>query len=76
MKNLIIEFMAVLEDARLVDGKKGQYIALRLKQGYNSYSTYTKEMTVIDLLPGDYIVSAKIKEFGGKYNLEVLSLTK
>ena len=76
MKNLKMQFTALLEDARLVNGKKSDYIALNIKQGYNRYSTYTKDLTVIDLMPGEYLFNVKINEFNGKLSMEVITVTK
>lgn len=75
MKNLIIEFNAILEDAKMVSGKNGDYIALQIKQGYNSYRTYTKDLTSIELMPGIHTFQAQIKEFKGKYNMVVISIS-
>ena len=76
MKNLKFEFVATLEDARLVNGKKSDYIALNIKQGNKRYSTYTRDLTVIELIPTEYTFTAKMNEFNGKLSMEVLTVTK
>jgi len=77
MKNLKMFIEAGIEEATLVEGRKSPYLKLKLKQGNTIIYTFSRDLTLIDVMPSLVVMlEGKVNEFEKKYSLEILGMLK